>query len=114
MVACCTLPFSPSFQVIGSALGSVIINFVAKTIVAALDWKMDIQAAIASPHFGSRNGPTELEAGTAVERLGTTLKAMGHEVRVGQLPSGLHGIMRVGDRWQGGADPRRDGVASGQ
>jgi gamma-glutamyltranspeptidase/glutathione hydrolase len=99
---------------IGSALGTVIINFTAKTIIAALDWNLDMQAAIASPHFGSRNGPTELEVGTPVETLAASLKALGHDTRVGQLPSGLHGIMRTANGYQGGADPRRDGVAAGR
>jgi gamma-glutamyltranspeptidase/glutathione hydrolase len=101
-------------SVIGSALGSVIINFVAKTLVATLDWKMDMQAAIASPHFGSRGGPVELERGTPIENLQGALRSMGHEVRVGDLPSGLHGIMRTSQGWQGGADPRRDGFAQGR
>ncbi|MBL8520120.1 MAG: gamma-glutamyltransferase, partial [Betaproteobacteria bacterium] len=99
---------------VGSALGSFIINFVTKTLVATLDWNMDIQAAIALPHFGSRNGPTELEMGTAVEQAIPVLKALGHEVRTVTLPSGLHGIMRTAQGWQGGADPRRDGAVSGR
>jgi gamma-glutamyltranspeptidase/glutathione hydrolase len=37
--------------------------------VNVLDWGMDIQQAIASPRVGSRNGPTELESGTALEKL---------------------------------------------
>ncbi len=101
-------------SVIGSALGSVIINFVAKTLVATLDWKMDMQAAISSPHFGSRGGPIELERGTPLENLQAALRSMGHEVRIGDLPSGLHGIMRTPQGWQGGADPRRDGFAQGR
>lgn len=101
-------------MIVGSPGGSAIINFVAKTLVAALDWNMDIQAAIALPNFGSRNGPTELERGSAVETLRPALQALGHEVRVGDLPSGLHGIMRAKDGWQGGADPRREGVARGR
>ena len=36
-----------------------------------------------------------------------------HEVRVVDLPSGLHGIMRTANGWQGGADPRREGIAKG-
>ncbi len=99
---------------VGSALGSFIINFVTKTLVAALDWKMDIQSAIALPHFGSRNGPTELEQGTEVERAIPGLRALGHDVRTLTLPSGLHGIMRTADGWQGGADPRRDGAVRGR
>jgi gamma-glutamyltranspeptidase / glutathione hydrolase len=101
-------------MVVGSPGGSAIINFVAKTLVAALDWNMDIQAAIAHPNFGSRNGPTELERGSAVEMLQPSLQAVGHDVRVIDLTSGLHGIMRAKDGWQGGADPRREGVARGR
>ena len=100
--------------VLGSPLGSVIINFVARTLVSTLDWGMDIQSAISSPHFGSRNGPTEIEKGTSIENLAGALKAMGHEVRVVDLPSGLHGIMRTANGWQGGADPRREGIAKGK
>ena len=101
-------------MVLGSPLGSVIINFVAKTLVATLDWGMDMQAAISHPHFGSRNGATEIEKGTSVENLQGALKSMGHEVRVVDLPSGLHGIMRTSTGWQGGADPRREGIAKGK
>ncbi len=103
-------------SVIGSALGSVIINFIAQTLVATIDWKMDMQSAIDLPHFGSRNGPTEIEKGTPLENLQASLLSMGHEVRVIPLTSGLHGIMRntAGTPgWQGGADPRRDGLARG-
>jgi gamma-glutamyltranspeptidase/glutathione hydrolase len=102
------------YLVLGSPLGSVIINFVAQTLVSTLDWGMDIQAAISSPHFGSRNGPTELEKGTSLERLAGALKSLGHEVRLVDLPSGLHGIMRTQTGWQGGADPRREGIAKGK
>ena len=101
-------------MVLGSPLGSVIINFVAKTLVATLDWGMDMQAAISHPHFGSRNGATEIEKGTSIENLQGALKSMGHEVRVVDLPSGLHGIMRTLTGWQGGADPRREGIAKGK
>ena len=101
-------------MVLGSPLGSVIINFVARTLVATLDWGMDMQAAISHPHFGSRNGATEIEKGTSIENLQGALKSMGHEVRVVDLPSGLHGIMRTSSGWQGGADPRREGIAKGK
>ena len=100
--------------VIGSPGGSQIINYVAKTLVATLDWNMDIQAAISLPNAGSRNGPTEIERGTLYEKLATPLGAMGHDVQVIDMTSGLHGIMRTDDGWQGGADPRREGVAKGR
>jgi gamma-glutamyltranspeptidase/glutathione hydrolase len=98
----------------GSAGGSAIINHVAKVLVATLDWKLDIQAAIDFPNFGSRNGPTEIERGTSLEQLIAPLRGVGHEVRVMDMTSGLHGIMRRGSGWLGGADPRREGVARGK
>lgn len=100
--------------VIGSPGGPPIINYVAKTLIATLDWGMDIQSAISLPNFGSRNGPTEIEKGTAVENLLGSLKSIGHEVHTIDLTSGLHGIMRTSTGWQGGADPRREGIAKGK
>jgi gamma-glutamyltranspeptidase/glutathione hydrolase len=100
--------------VVGSPGGSRIINYVAKTLIATLDWNMDIQSAIALPNAGSRNGPTEIERGTAFEGMEKPLQAMGHEVQLVDMTSGLHGIMRAGRGWQGGADPRREGIAKGR
>ncbi|HNF66283.1 MAG TPA: gamma-glutamyltransferase, partial [Plasticicumulans sp.] len=63
-----TLVFGPDGRLLlalGSPGGSSIINYVAKTLLAVLDDHLDLQAAIDRPNFGSRNGPTELEAGTA-------------------------------------------------
>jgi gamma-glutamyltranspeptidase / glutathione hydrolase len=98
---------------IGSPGGSLIIGFVAKALVGLLDWKLDMQSAIDLPNRGSRNGPTEIEKGTELEGLSATLKAMGHDVRVIDMTSGLQGIRRVNGGLEGGADPRREGVARG-
>ena len=101
-------------MVIGSPGGSRIIGYVAKTIIAALDWKKGIQAAINMPHFVNRNGTTDLEQGTVLESLKPSLERLGHNVRLRKLTSGLHGILidRNGTLF-GGADPRREGVAIG-
>ena len=101
------------YTVIGSPGGHSIINYVALTLVNVLDWNMDIQQAIDSPHAGSRNGPTDLEQGTKLERLAPELERMGHAVRIRPETSGLHGIARTSEGWAGGADPRREGVALG-
>ncbi|HMH16797.1 MAG TPA: gamma-glutamyltransferase [Burkholderiales bacterium] len=101
-------------MVIGSPGGHSIINYVALTIVNVLDWGMDIQHAIAAPRAGSRNGPTEIEQGTPLERLAPELERMGHSVRIRAEASGLHGIVRTNEGWAGGADPRREGVAVGE
>ncbi len=100
--------------VVGSAGGSAIINYVAKTLLGIIDWNLDPQAAIALPNFGSRNGPTELEVDTGVAALAPKLQALGAAVRVPTMTSGTQAIVRTRDGWMGGADPRREGVAVGQ
>jgi gamma-glutamyltranspeptidase/glutathione hydrolase len=97
----------------GSAGGSMIINYVAKTVVAALDWGLDIQAAVAAPNLGNRSGPTELEQGSAYEAMASALRGRGHDVLMRELTSGSHGIERLSSGWRGGADPRRDGTVKG-
>jgi len=99
--------------VTGSPGGSSIINYVAKSLVAVLDWGLDAQAAVALPNFGSRNGPTEIERATSYETLVPELQARGHEVSILNLTSGLHVIEKIPGGWRGGADPRREGVARG-
>jgi gamma-glutamyltranspeptidase/glutathione hydrolase len=111
-----TLVFSPGNRVhmaFGSPGGSSIINYVAKTLVAALDWGLDLQAAIEAPNFGSRNGPTQLERGTHLEALKKDLVDKNHLLEIVPLASGVHGIERVPGGWRGGADPRREGIAKG-
>lgn len=102
------------YMSVGSPGGSRIITYMLKMLVATLDWNLDIQSAIDLPNAGSRNGPTEIEAGTRAEELIGALKALGHNVRVGNMTSGIQGIMRGKDGWQGGADPRREGIAKGR
>lgn len=99
---------------LGSPGGSAIINYVAQTLAAVLMQRQTLDAAIALPHFGSRNGPTELEADRGLEAQATALRALGHTVGMIDLNSGLHGIMRRGGAWESGVDPRREGSALGQ
>ncbi|MCC6072622.1 gamma-glutamyltransferase [Massilia sp. GCM10020059] len=102
---------------VGSPGGPAIINYVAKVLVGTLDWGLNVQQAISLPNFGSRNGPTELEAGRFSPAVHEALKARGHQLRSYDMNSGLHGIQRLtihGQQyWFGGADPRREGVAKG-
>jgi gamma-glutamyltranspeptidase/glutathione hydrolase len=98
---------------LGSPGGSSIINYVAKTLVGVLDWKLDIQQAIAAPNMGSRNHATEIEKDTALERLVPALRALEHPVSALELTSGVQGIVLGPDGLTGGADPRREGVVLG-
>lgn len=98
---------------LGSPGGPMIINYVAKTIIALLDWRLDPQAAVALPNFGSLGNELLLERGTALEGAQPALSAMGHRVLLRDETSGLHAIRLWPDRLEGGADPRREGAASG-
>ncbi len=101
------------YMLTGSPGGSAIINYVVKSLVGVIDWDLDPQAAVALPNFGSRNGPTELEAGTAVAALAGKLEALGHDVRIHDETSGLQAIVRAPHGWIGGTDPRREGIVRG-
>lgn len=105
--------FDRLYVVTGSPGGSQIINYVGKTLVGILDWGLDPQEAVDLPNFGSRNGPTELEAGTEAEGWQAALEAMGHEVRVADMNSGIQAIVVTPEGLVGGADTRREGVAIG-
>ncbi|MDP6590586.1 MAG: gamma-glutamyltransferase [Alphaproteobacteria bacterium] len=99
---------------LGSPGGSRIIGYVTLALIASLDWQMDPQAAVALAHHVNRNGATDLEVGSALEALAPGLEALGHEVKIRPLNSGLHAVRIVAGGLEGGADPRREGVALGQ
>ncbi|MEO0371417.1 MAG: gamma-glutamyltransferase [Pseudomonadota bacterium] len=98
--------------VVGSPGGSRIIGFVAKTIIAHLDWGMDVQAAIDLPHLVNRFGTYDLEEGRVPASLMNALMEQGFEISSRDLNSGLHAIS-VGQSLRGGADNRREGIALG-
>jgi gamma-glutamyltranspeptidase/glutathione hydrolase len=111
-----TLVFDPYGQftlAVGSPGGSAIINYVAQTLVAMLDWHLDPQLAVSLPHYGSRNGPTELEKDRGLEALVPELEARGHQVARLDLTSGLSAIRKTAAGYAGGADPRREVTAGG-
>ena len=99
---------------LGSPGGAAIIHFVAKTLLGTLDAGLTPQQAIDGPHAGSFNGPvTVLEAGRFDAATRQALQQRGHVVQEAAMPSGLQAMRRQGGRWQGGADPRREGVVAG-
>lgn len=103
---------SAPVMVIGSPGGSRIIGYVARAIIAHLDWGMDIQQAVAAPNIVNRFGPMDIEAGLPAP-LTQGLEALGFTLNETELTSGLHGIIIGPDGLSGGADPRREGIALG-
>ena len=96
----------------GSPGGSMIINYVAQSLFTILDRGFSPQQAASQMHFGSRNGPTELETG-AEPAWAEALQRLGHRVQSLEMTSGLHIVMRAGNGLLGGVDPRREGLALG-
>ena len=92
-----------------------------KTVVGALDWRLDAQQATSLVNFGASNS-----ANTGVDGSNTTLdaaglvnslKAKGHIVSTAAQSSGVATIIRVTKdgkpQLEGGADPRREGIVLG-
>ncbi len=100
----------------GSPGGSSIIAYTAKTIIAMIDWDMNPQQAVELANFISRNGSIRLEEAGLDTAIITGLEAKGHKVirSKGEI-SGIHIIRRNADgSYEGGADPRREGVAKSE
>ena len=98
---------------IGSPGGNSIIAYVAKALVGLIDWKLPIDQAIALPNIVARGDLVSIEKGTD-PAIVAALRARGLNVKPDQgEESGLQGIVKVEGGYQGGADPRREGVARG-
>jgi gamma-glutamyltranspeptidase/glutathione hydrolase len=98
---------------LGSAGGPRIIGDTVHALIAMLDWNLSAQAALDLPRVANMNGATELEAAGGLPEWAEGLRKLGHRVEVRRHEGGLTAIRRSGDGWEGGADPRRDGVAKG-
>jgi len=101
------------FMVTGSPGGNSIIAYVAKTLVGVIDWGKTAQEAIDLPNIIARGDSIGVEvdidggpeAAEALRQMGYTV-----EEREGEN-SGLHVIVVREDGLEGGADPRREGIA---
>lgn len=100
-------------MVLGSRGGSRIIGYVVKTLVATLDWDMELADALALPNMVERRRGIELEADTWLAEHAEALQALGHRVRLEPMTSGVHAIQRIDTGWRGAADPRLDGIVLG-
>jgi gamma-glutamyltranspeptidase/glutathione hydrolase len=111
-----TIIFGPNgkfFAAFGSPDGPRIIGYVIQTASALIDGKLSMAEAIGLPHHVNLNGDTLIEKATRLEEAAPALTAMGHQVTIRELVSGLNGIRRVAHGYEGAADLRREGVALG-
>ncbi len=112
----------------GSPGGATIIQYVLKTLVGVIDWGLDAQQATSMVAFGAANSPTtnvgsehpnvNIANGGNDDPLITGLRALGHTVGTAAQSSGISTILRRSNAqgyyyYEGGADPRREGVVLG-
>jgi gamma-glutamyltranspeptidase/glutathione hydrolase len=113
----------PLYAVLGSPGGSVIIQFVVKTLVGMVDWGLDPQQAVSMVDFGAANTPKTNVGGEHPvidtsengdhDPLVVGLRKLGHQVDLADQSSGLSAIIRTEAGLTGGADPRREGLVMG-
>ena len=96
---------------IGSAGGNAILAYVAKSLVAAVDWNLPMQQAIAAPNLVARGPRFNGEVTKFSPELLAALREKGIDLKPGQgEDSGVHGVLIRDGRVDGGYDPRREGV----
>jgi gamma-glutamyltranspeptidase/glutathione hydrolase len=96
---------------IGSAGGNAILAFVAKSLVAAVDWNLPMQQAIAAPNLVARGPNFQGEVTKFAPNVTEGLRQRGIDLRPGQgEDSGVHGVLVRDGKIDGGYDPRREGA----
>jgi gamma-glutamyltranspeptidase/glutathione hydrolase len=102
------------FAALGSPGGPAILAYNVKALVGVLDWRLSMQQAFALPNVVARGNQYSAETDLLGPEVTAALAARGMKFSTGfGENSGLHGIKAVPGGWQGGADPRREGVAEG-
>ena len=99
---------------LGSPGGSSILSYNLKALVGILDWNMTVQDAFALPNMVARGASFSSEPERFAPGVVEALATRGLVLRPGGGEnSGLHGVRAIPGGLQGGADPRREGVALG-
>jgi len=96
----------------GSPGGSNIISFVINSIIAFLEWDLDVQQSVSLPHVVNKWGKYEIEESLDNTNLKQSLELMGYEAKYRKYFSGLNTIY-IGENLEGGTDPRREGIVLG-
>ena len=96
---------------IGSAGGNAILAYVAKSLVAAVDWNMSTEEALAAPNLVARGPNFNGEVTKFSPAILEGLRQRGIDLKPGQgEDSGLTGVIIRDGKIDGAADPRREGV----
>ena len=96
---------------IGSAGGNAILAYVAKSLVASVDWNMPMQEALAAPNLVARGANFQGEVTKFPAEILDGLRQRGIDLKPGQgEDSGVHGVLIRDGQIDGGFDPRREGA----
>jgi gamma-glutamyltranspeptidase / glutathione hydrolase len=96
---------------IGSAGGNSIIAFVAKCLVAAIDWNESMPQALAAPNLVARGPNLQGEVTKFSPQVLTGLRQRGIDLKPGEgEDSGVTAVLIRNGHVDGAADPRREGV----
>lgn len=95
---------------IGSAGGNAILAYIGKSLVAAIDWSLPMQQALALPNLIARGSSFSGEVDKIPPAVIEGLRQRGITLRPGQgEDSGVHAVIVRNGRIDGGFDPRREG-----
>ncbi|MFL6763626.1 MAG: gamma-glutamyltransferase family protein [Sphingomicrobium sp.] len=95
----------------GSAGGNAILAFVAKNMVASIDWNEPVPKALAEPNLVARGPNLQGEVDKFSPAILEGLRQRGIDLKPGQgEDSGVTAVLIRNRRIDGGADPRREGV----
>ncbi|MCL6730763.1 gamma-glutamyltransferase family protein [Sphingomonas hankyongi] len=96
---------------IGSAGGNAILAYVAKSLVAAVDWNMSMPDALAAPNLVARGPNFNGEVMKFSPAILEGLRQRGIDLKPGQgEDSGVTAVLIRNGKIDGAADPRREGV----
>lgn len=96
---------------VGSPGGLSIIAYNLKTLIGVLDWGLSMQQAIDLPNVIARGDMIRVEKARMEPAVWDGLTKMGYNLTaVSGEESGLNGFILKNGRYDGGTDPRREGV----
>jgi gamma-glutamyltranspeptidase / glutathione hydrolase len=102
------------FLVTGAAGGSRIITAVLQVILNAVDFGMDVGAAVSAPRVHHQWLPDQLELEPGIDpAVMQALLEKRQNAKEGRSGRSVHSIMAVGNGLAGVADPRSGGLAAG-
>ncbi|WID95228.1 gamma-glutamyltransferase [Bosea vestrisii] len=100
---------------IGAPGGTYIVPAIAQALSNVFDFGMTMQEAVSAPRVVCLSDKIDV-ANRIARRVSSQLEAQGYPVARSYQSYAFgapHGILRQDGRWQGGADPQRDGMAVG-